>query len=78
MAFMSGLFLIVDLQPLWLRRLSIINPLSHGIEWFRVGVYGERYPHNSLDQFYLVEWAVVVFFLGLVIDRSALRALDRA
>ena len=76
MIFLSGVIMIVDLQPLWLRTWSIVNPLSHGIEWFRLGVYG-RYPHNSLDKAYLIEWALVALFLGMVVDRAALRKLDK-
>jgi capsular polysaccharide transport system permease protein len=77
LAFLSGVFYIVDLQPLWLRAWSVANPLSHAVEWFRLGVYG-RYPHNSLDPAYLVQWALVALFLGIVVDRAALRTLDKA
>lgn len=76
LAFMSGVMMIVDMQPLWLRAWSIANPLSHGVEWFRLGVYG-RYPHNSLDPTYLVEWTLIVLFLGMIVDRAALRLLSR-
>lgn len=75
LVFLSGVMFIVDLQPLWIRAWSEINPLSHGIEWFRLGVYG-RYPINSLDIPYLVEWALIVLFLGFIVDRGALRGLD--
>lgn len=75
--FLSGVFFIVDIQPMRWREWSILNPLSHGVEWFRLGVYG-RYPHNSLDVTYFMEWALIALFLGLVLDRAALRALDKA
>lgn len=75
LVFLSGVIFIVDLQPLWMRAWSVANPLSHGIEWFRLGVYGQ-YPINSLDIPYLVEWALIVLFLGFIIDRGALRGLD--
>jgi len=77
LVFLSGVFIIVDLQPLRWRAWSIANPLSHGVEWFRLGVYG-RYPHNSLDTFYLMEWVLIALFIGVVVDRAALRMLDRA
>jgi capsular polysaccharide transport system permease protein len=70
--FFSGVLHIVDLQPIWIRQYSIINPLSHAIEWVRLGIW-ERYPHNSLDKAYLIEWVVVCLFLGMVIDRASLR-----
>lgn len=77
LVFLSGVFIIVDLQPLRWRVWSVANPLSHGVEWFRLGVYG-RYPHNSLDTSYLIEWVLIALFIGVVADRAALRSLDRA
>ena len=74
--FLSGVFFIVDLQPFLIRAWSVANPLSHGIEWFRLGVYG-RYPHISLDQSYLIKWAFVALFLGFVLDRAAIRGIER-
>jgi len=73
--FLSGVMLIVDLTPLWLRNIVILNPLAHAIEWFRLGVYG-TYPHNTLDRAYLIEWAVIALFLGFVIDRAAMRRAE--
>lgn len=75
LVFLSGVIFIVDLQPLWMRAWSVFNPLSHGVEWFRLGVYG-RYPHNSMDPAYLVEWALIALFIGVVADRAALRLTD--
>lgn len=72
--FLSGVIIIVDFTPIWLREICIINPLSHGVEWFRLGVYG-RYPHNSLDPAYLIEWALIALFIGVVVDRAAIRKL---
>lgn len=75
--FISGILQIVDQQPAGMRYYSILNPLSHAIEWFRLGVW-ERYPHNSLDKGYLISWVVVCLFLGMVVDRASLRTLSRA
>ena len=74
--FLSGVFFIIDTQPLRWREWSVLNPLSHGVEWFRLGVYG-RYPHNSLDIPYLIEWVLIALFIGVVADRAALRSLDK-
>jgi len=76
LVFFSGVLHIVDLQPLWIRQYSIINPLSHAIEWIRLGIW-ERYPHNSLDKAYLIEWVLICLFLGMVIDRASLRTVGR-
>ncbi len=73
--FLSGVLQIVDLQPFKIRQYSIANPLSHAIEWFRLGIW-ERYPHNSLDKNYLITWVVACLFLG-IIDRASLRRLGR-
>ena len=72
LVFLSGVILIVDLSPIWLRNWVVANPLSHGIEWFRLGIYG-TYPHNSLDRSYLIEWAIIALFLGFVLDRATMR-----
>ncbi len=76
LVFLSGVMQIVDLQQLNIREFTILNPLSHAIIWFRLGVW-ERYPHNSLDKNYLITWAVVCLFLGLVVDRASLRTLGK-
>jgi len=70
--FVSGVIIIVDLAPPQLKDWCVANPLSHGVEWFRLGVYGQ-YPHNSLDRPYFMEWALIALFLGFIIDRAALR-----
>lgn len=70
--FLSGAVFVVDLTPIWVRKILIINPLSHAVEWFRLGLYG-RYPHNSLDKDYLLGCALIFLLLGLVLDRVALR-----
>lgn len=76
LVFLSGILHIVDLQPVKVRQYSILNPLSHAIEWFRLGIW-ERYPHNSLDKDYLITWVVVCLFLGMVVDRASIRTLSK-
>lgn len=73
--FLSGIFVVIDATPPWLRQIMIANPLTHGVDWFRMGVYG-RYPDSFVDKGYLIEWTLVVLFIGFVVDRAALR-LDR-
>lgn len=75
LVFLSGVMQIVDLQPPRIRQYSIINPLSHAIEWFRLGIW-ERYPHNSLDKNYLLTWVIVVLFLGIIVDRGTMRKVQ--
>lgn len=76
LVFLSGILQVVDLQPLSMRQYTIVNPLSHAVEWFRLGVW-ERYPHNSLDKDYLISWVIVCLFLGVIVDRASIRTLGR-
>lgn len=76
LVFLSGVLQVVDTQPLSIRQYSILNPLSHAIEWFRLGVW-ERYPSNSLDKDYLITWVVICLFLGMVVDRASIRTQSR-
>lgn len=75
LVFLSGVMQIVDLQSPRIRQYSIINPLSHAIEWFRLGIW-ERYPHNSLDKEYFITWVLVVLFLGMIVDRGTMRRVE--
>jgi capsular polysaccharide transport system permease protein len=75
--FFSGVLYIVDLLPPWMRYWISWNPLLHGLEWFRVGIYG-RYPDLLLDKAYFVEIVLITLFLGMVVDRASIRRLARA
>jgi capsular polysaccharide transport system permease protein len=70
--FLSGVFYVVDLLPLSMRNILVWNPLVHGVEWFRVGLYG-RYPAVTLDREYLMIWAGCALLLGIVVHRGTLR-----
>jgi len=71
--FLSGVFYIIDLLPLQsVRDNMALNPLAHGIVWFRLGLYGS-YPHNFLDPDYLMFCSAAVLFVGLIAYRGTLR-----
>lgn len=72
--FMSGAFYVVDLLPLSIRDVIVWNPLLHGIEWFRLGLYGQ-YPVHTLDTDYLLMSAGVILLVGVVSHRATLRTL---
>lgn len=74
--FLSGVIYISDLMPLLVRAVVAANPLTHAIDWFRLGIYG-RYPHNLLDKSYLMAWALIALFLGLVLERGLIRNMGR-
>ena len=77
LVFISGVLHVIETQPMLLRLYSIYNPLQHGITWFRMGVYGEQYPHNFLDRDYLIKFALVALFVGFVLDRATIRRRDQ-
>ena len=71
--FVSGAFFIVDLLPTAIRDVVVWIPIVHGLEWFRLGLYG-RYPVNTLDREYLIGWVMGAMFVGILLFRSQLRS----
>jgi capsular polysaccharide transport system permease protein len=74
--FVSGVLHMPDFYMPTIRWWFAWNPILHGVEWFRLGLYG-RYPSLLLDQFYLVKCAVILLFIGIVVDRVTLRYAGR-
>ncbi|WP_428678113.1 ABC transporter permease [Reyranella sp.] len=72
LAFLSGVFFVVDLLPLSVRSIVVWNPIMHGIEWFRLGLYG-TYPVFTLDRDYLIDTTAIVIILGIAAHRATLR-----
>jgi capsular polysaccharide transport system permease protein len=70
--FVSGVIHIPDFYAPSIRPWLAWNPILHGVDWFRLGLYG-RYPTLLLDQSYLVKSAIVLLFIGVVVDRATLR-----
>ena len=64
----SGVIFVVDFLPPQIRSWININPLSHAIMWFRLGIY-PNYPVHTLDRVYLVKCALGALLLGLGIER---------
>ncbi len=73
---LSGAYYIVDLLPLFFRNVVVWNPLAHGIEWFRLGLYG-NYPVITLDREYFGVAMAVALLLGVAAHRATIRT-DRA
>lgn len=69
----SGVFFIADLLPLYMRNVAVWNPLVHGIEWFRWGLYG-NYPIATLEIDYFLECAVGIVFVGVILFWSNIRS----
>jgi capsular polysaccharide transport system permease protein len=72
LAFLSGVFYLPTLMMPAVRDIVVWNPIFHGVEWFRVGLYG-NYPAVLLDREYLGVSALCIFFLGLVLERASIR-----
>lgn len=72
LAFLSGVFFVVDMLPLNVRNILVWNPIMHGIEWFRLGLYG-TYPVFTLDTDYLIDTTAIVIILGIAAHRATLR-----
>jgi capsular polysaccharide transport system permease protein len=72
LAFLSGVMTVVDVVPLQFRDILVLNPITHAIEWFRIGLYG-HYPHATFDMEYLVNCTCFVLMLGVLAHRTTLR-----
>ena len=64
----SGIFFVPSSLPATLRYYLSFNPLLHIVEWMRSAYY-DGYGAELLDKRYAVGFAVVLLFLGLVIER---------
>lgn len=75
LAFFSGIFFVVSLLAPKLRDIIVWVPLAHGVEWFRIGLYGTSYPSAVIDPTYFASSAMVLFFVGVVAHRATLRSV---
>ncbi len=73
LGFLSGIFTIPSLLSAKIRDIIVWNPVLHGIELFRTGLY-ELYPNLIMDVPYLATWGIVALFLGVVLERNTIRA----
>lgn len=72
LGFLSGIFTIPSLLNAKIRDVIVWNPVLHGIELFRTGLY-ELYPNLIMDVPYLAIWGIVTLFIGVVLERNTLR-----
>lgn len=64
--FVSGVFFVPSFMPPQLRDLLAFNPLLHGIELLRLGVY-DQYPTIVYSAPYLQTWALGTTALGVTL-----------
>ena len=74
--FGSGALAVVAMLPVQIRNIVVWNPVAHGVEWFRVVIYG-FYPDDIIDRPYLAKSALVAVFIGIVADRAFVRFARR-
>jgi capsular polysaccharide transport system permease protein len=68
MVLLSGVFHLPSALTPSLRDIFMLNPLADLIDWTRVGFY-PGYTAPYANRFYVVEWAAVTIFVGLVMLR---------
>ena len=69
MYFTSGVFFVPTNLPAKIRDLLWFNPLLHSVEWLRSAYY-DGYGYGMLSKSYLLWYATVVLFIGLVLERA--------
>jgi capsular polysaccharide transport system permease protein len=72
----SGIYYIVAFFPPGIRDEFAVNPMLHGVEWFRTAFF-PFYPAIELDRGYLVWGMAVSVLLGLCLERVFRRRLVR-
>ncbi len=66
--FVSGIFFISESLPPNLRELALLNPIMHGIEWFRSAMF-TTYDSQHVDKTYLVSFVLIFLAVGLSAER---------
>lgn len=66
----SGVFFIPDSLPEAARYALSFNPILHSVTWMRAAYY-EGYGIVTLDRTYLISFAVISLFSGLMLERFA-------
>jgi capsular polysaccharide transport system permease protein len=65
----SGVFFLPTSLPERLRNILWFNPLVHSVEWLRSAYY-EGYGYGMLSKPYLIGFATLIFFIGLLVERG--------
>lgn len=72
---LSGVFFLAEKMPPQLARVASYNPILHGIEYLRSGIY-PGYGRTFVDLWYLVGWAFIPLVLGMALLRLMRRELS--
>lgn len=74
--FVSGVFFTIDMVPLEFKRFFLLNPMLHFVEITRRS-FCPAYTHNGITILYPFTVAVVLIFLGLVMERVMRPRIER-
>ena len=72
MAMISGAWFTVDRMPSALRSVAGALPFIHGIDASRAVLNGSSFSAITLDIYWLVGWAVVLFAVGIMLFRRTM------
>ncbi len=72
---MSGVFFLAERLPPSLAQYFGWNPILHGVEFFRSGVY-PGYGRAFIDMWYVIGWAVIPLVVGLAFMRLMRRQIS--
>jgi len=75
LAMLSGCWFSIEMLPSYLKTFAFLFPYAHSIDASRgVLVRGVGTAAISSDLLFLVGWAVVVFFIGVILFRRSMRS----
>ena len=75
LAMLSGCWFSIELMPSYLRNFAFAFPYAHSIDASRgILIRGVGMEAVSNDLLFLVGWAVVIFFIGVILFRRSMRS----
>ena len=70
MYIISGIMMPVGIIPEPYQGLMMINPAVHGVEAFRIGIWGELYHTVDVSMAYLYAWDLVLVVIGMALYQA--------
>lgn len=70
MYIISGVMMPVMIIPEPYQGLIMINPAAHGVEAFRIGIWGELYHTVDVSMAYLYAWDLVLVVIGMALYQA--------
>jgi capsular polysaccharide transport system permease protein len=73
----SGMYFVADFLPPVHRKFFAINPILHGVSWFRTGFY-PTYPRILDNHNFIIMTSAITMTLGLLLERQFRRVMGEA